>query len=955
MKSNVCRSSVLLGLVLLFDAVGCDAQLEQPSSGPTQEQASQPLAADPSPTLASVCGNGSVEVGEACDDKNTIAGDGCGATCTIEAGYSCYDTPGHPHSLCFAGCGEGTLGEGEQCDDGNSAGTDGCSATCTVEPGFVCAGFPLSKCEADCGDGIKAASEECDDGNETHGDGCSEKCEIEAALGYGCQNTGKSVIYSRHGKSDCTDARMGTPNLSALAPLPELSTPDRYRIRYVAGAVSFSGLNNWYPGVFGVNYTGSPEPGSFALGYGFPATMSLTWGEAVPKGFSLKRDFDAVSGGVRIAFIDTDCISKANNSENVVFYRVDSLSVCQRIPVITTPPEGGTSAGNISGTATPGSTVRIHIDGSTTDACTATTAADGTWACSVTGITEVGQTIVARSTVLSATENSAPRTFTGDITPPDTTIVSRPPSLTHATSATFDFSSEAGVSYMCRLDSTLDFTPCTGPVTFTGLGGGVHHLEVSAVDAAGNRDLTPASYKWTIGLVSERPTITEPTNGSLILDKSPAYSGTAGPGLEVIVKREEGTVVCTATADATGDWSCVEPTLLADGAHTVLAVSGSAPVPPGEPARTTFTVTAPVIPLPSTGGGGGGGPVPGLDTPGRLSPYGRGCSSSGGSPWMWLVLLTVPVMRSRRMHPTPRGSTLAAGLMLLGVLAAPRAGAQSTDPSPPSQAIDVQRYKPGPGAMDILGVHGAQVGQGWHLGASLHYASNTLGFFDETQNDFTYQVVASQLTLDLMGSVSSCGRFELGVALPLTYQASERGAAPLAFAEGVTGAGLGDLRMVPKVRLLSTGGLHLGLAVPVLLPTSGGRAFRGGASVAVQPQLLGEWATSGGLRLVANLGVHVRAEERLLTLRTGNEWMYALGARVPLGERLAVQAQLAGALGWRERDAEELPLELLGAVQYHVRDGLRAHVGGGPGLTRGYGTPGFRVFAGFEWTPPGSP
>ncbi|HEX8439866.1 MAG TPA: cell envelope biogenesis protein OmpA, partial [Archangium sp.] len=246
------------------------------------------------------------------------------------------------------------------------------------------------------------------------------------------------------------------------------------------------------------------------------------------------------------------------------------------------------------------------------------------------------------------------------------------------------------------------------------------------------------------------------------------------------------------------------------------------------------------------------------------------------SGWQWGALLAVPLMGSRRPRPTARGSTLAAALVALAMLAAPRAGAQSLDPPTVSQAIDLQRYKPGPGATDILGVHGARVGQGWHLGASLSYASNPLGFFDARQKDFVYQVVSSQLTLDLMGSVSYCERFELGVALPLTYQASARGVSALpSFAEGVTGAGLGDLRMVPKVRLVSTGRLYLGVAVPVLLPTAGGRAFRGGAGVAAQPQVLGEWASSGGVRLVANLGVHVRTEARLLTLRTGTEWLYA--------------------------------------------------------------------------------
>jgi fibro-slime domain-containing protein len=36
-----------------------------------------------------VCGNGSIETGEQCDDGNTRSGDGCSATCQTETGFSC--------------------------------------------------------------------------------------------------------------------------------------------------------------------------------------------------------------------------------------------------------------------------------------------------------------------------------------------------------------------------------------------------------------------------------------------------------------------------------------------------------------------------------------------------------------------------------------------------------------------------------------------------------------------------------------------------------------------------------------------------------------------------------------------------------------------------------------------------------------------------------------------------
>ncbi|MFH2007871.1 MAG: DUF4215 domain-containing protein [bacterium] len=61
------------------------------------------------------CGDGVLNAGEACDDGNTTACDGCSATCQLE------------------GCGNGVVECGEDCDDGNTVGGDGCSASCMSE------------------------------------------------------------------------------------------------------------------------------------------------------------------------------------------------------------------------------------------------------------------------------------------------------------------------------------------------------------------------------------------------------------------------------------------------------------------------------------------------------------------------------------------------------------------------------------------------------------------------------------------------------------------------------------------------------------------------------------------------------------------------------------------------------------------------------------------------------
>ena len=85
-----------------------------------------------------VCGDGMIVAGEACDDSNTDNMDGCDATCQIEDGWTCMNTP----SDCSEICGDGLIVGDEECDDDETDDGDGCSAMCVVEAGFVCTGEP---------------------------------------------------------------------------------------------------------------------------------------------------------------------------------------------------------------------------------------------------------------------------------------------------------------------------------------------------------------------------------------------------------------------------------------------------------------------------------------------------------------------------------------------------------------------------------------------------------------------------------------------------------------------------------------------------------------------------------------------------------------------------------------------------------------------------------------------
>ena len=89
-----------------------------------------------------------------------------------------------------------------------------------------------------------------------------------------------------------------------------------------------------------------------------------------------------------------------------------------------------------------------------------------------------------------------------DTTPPETTIDINPDSAVATTTATFEFSSsENNSTFSCQLDGAATST-CASPKEYTNLAEGSHIFKVSATDAAGSQDLTPAEHSWTINLAS---------------------------------------------------------------------------------------------------------------------------------------------------------------------------------------------------------------------------------------------------------------------------------------------------------------------------------------------------------------------------------------------------------------------------------------------------------------------
>jgi len=149
-------------------------------------------------SICQKCPNGKKEGTEGCDDNNTVSGDGCSASCAVESGYACTGTP----STCATACGDGGRTPNEACDDANTVANDGCSTTCTIESGYSCSTAQPNVCQK-CGNGKMEAAEACDDGNSVDFDGCSKTCTLEPS--YNCTGTQPTICQK------CMNGRVEAP------------------------------------------------------------------------------------------------------------------------------------------------------------------------------------------------------------------------------------------------------------------------------------------------------------------------------------------------------------------------------------------------------------------------------------------------------------------------------------------------------------------------------------------------------------------------------------------------------------------------------------------------------------------------------------------------------------------------------------------------------------------------
>ena len=314
--------------------------------------------------------------------------------------------------------------------------------------------------------------------------------------------------------------------------------------------------------------------------------------------------------------------------------------------------------------------------------------------------------------------------------------------------------------------------------------------------------------------------------------------------------------------------------------------------------------------------------------------------------WLFLLLVAVGLRRRRRE------------ILIAAVVALPL-GVTTVRAAEPR--LDIQRFKPAPSFFDdyLTGASARTHGTGgFTLGVMLDYADDPL-VVAGTDDERLGAIVGDQLTASIAGAVGLTDRLDLGLVVPFILRQEGDLIRRLPDADAPTaGAGFGDVRLIPKLRLLgdtSDGrarGLWLAVLVDVSLPTGDREDYQGDGWRA-RPAAAAEYylAGTGGARVGANVGYDIREAAEIAGTVFDDAITWTLSGDAPVIAGLHLIGELFGAVpvAGDGHGTKETPVEALLAGRWLIDQVLAVELGGGTSLLHGGGAADWRLFTAIAW------
>jgi outer membrane protein OmpA-like peptidoglycan-associated protein len=344
---------------------------------------------------------------------------------------------------------------------------------------------------------------------------------------------------------------------------------------------------------------------------------------------------------------------------------------------------------------------------------------------------------------------------------------------------------------------------------------------------------------------------------------------------------------------------------------------------------------------------------PGLD--GDFLVTGGGCSAApGGAGADWALVLGLAALGlslRRRVRRSRAAALLVAGAAL-------GAGAGSARAQVIDTEFTLERFRIAADREGVLDVEwGGTLRRGqWDLGLWVGTADDPLVVVERMgdERERVGRLVDHRVGGQLVATIGILDFLQAGIELPVIFsQDQSLGSAPLGMGGDLSSIGLGDLRIIPKLGLLTAArhGVNLAIIPAATFPSSTSDDYFGEQSASFAPEIAISRAF-GAVRLATNVGYRTRKLARVANLEVNDEIFGRLGAGyrfsdaggppVELDLTLAAATRANDFLG----DASNNYVELLGGLQYLFAQPVLGFVAGGAGLNEGFGAPDWRVLLG---------
>ena len=333
-------------------------------------------------------------------------------------------------------------------------------------------------------------------------------------------------------------------------------------------------------------------------------------------------------------------------------------------------------------------------------------------------------------------------------------------------------------------------------------------------------------------------------------------------------------------------------------------------------------------------------------------------TGSGGTPTSLLLLMLVGcLLLAVRLGRRFSRSLFRSGTAAVVALAVIGAGFGEKEARAEIR-IPVQALEVSPFYQDLLSVGKGHAREqfSWNIGLFMDYQRNPLVRYNLTTGDVDRRIVKDLLYGHVFAAFAPIDWLDIGLVLPVV--AYQKGEGFVNQGEPET-FGVGDLRLHLRFQLYKMPNNLFSIAIePVVGFPTGSQIdqFMGSEGFTFTPWLnlsLDFWGKGG---FAFNFGYRVMEDTSIGNLNLKDELKFRFGFWVGLvPDLLELYGELFGATTATKPFSKlnQSPIEALGALRWHLIDGVYFDVGAGAGITKGYASPDFRVFAGFRlWVPP---